>query len=610
MAETTHPSLPSPTPKTLNEKFAEEAQRLFGAVTEPPAGVQETMGGGFSQEAIIIVDQLQRPALLVRKNTFEAPQSAVWRALLDPNRSKIENAIRAVGRVELTGDPTLPYAGTGWMIADGIAITNRHVASIFASKQGAAFPFRNSPMGGKFTARIDFREEFNLPGSQEIQVEKVLYISPDGDAFPDVAILKLKGSRLPNPIELSDAKIQIKQPVVVIGYPANDPRNPAAAVADIFGNVFQVKRLSPGEISGNPKGFLINHDCSTLGGNSGAVVLDIESGKAVGLHFGGRFRINNFAVESAELKKILSKLKVQVAVLEMPPKAKAKKPKPGPAPAANALSKRTGYQEDFLGKSAALKLPVPTLSAAHKANLAPVQGKTDGLLRYTHFSLAMNQKRRFAFFTACNIDGGSSANIRRETDKWLLDPRIHEKHQIGNELYSNNDLDRGHLVRRLDPVWGANAEERQQANDDTFYYTNATPQHARLNQGNWNDLENYILSNTDAKDLRVNVYTGPVFGDDDPEYRGVFLPQAYWKVVAVVNGETGKLHATAYTLSQRDLLTNIEFVFGQFRTYQLPIAVLEKRIGISFGKLAKADPLKSQEAFAIREITKLEQVRL
>ena len=603
--------LAAPTQKTLNLKHAAEAARLFGEglTTELPGGGMSAMGGGMSMEAIVIVDQLRRPALLVRKNTFESPQSDVWRSLLDPNRSKIENAIRSVGRVELTGDPTLPYAGTGWMIADDIAITNRHVGSIFARKEGKAFPFRSSPIGGKFTARIDFREEFNLPASNEIAVEKVLYIADDGDANPDVALLKLKGGRLPNPIELSSAKVQKGLPVVVIGYPANDPRNPAAAVADIFGDVFEVKRLSPGEISGNPKGFLINHDCSTLGGNSGAVVLDIESGKAVGLHFGGRFRVNNMAVEAGELKKILSKLKVQVAVLELPEKVKAKKKAPKPA-AAPALSGRDGYKVDFLGTASAHQVPVPKLSASQNANLAPVKGEPDGLLRYTHFSIAMNKQRRFAFFTACNIDGNTSANIRRENDKWLLDPRIDPKHQVGNELYANNDLDRGHLVRRLDPVWGTKPEERQQANDDTFYYTNATPQHARLNQGNWNDLENYILTNTDAKNLKVNLFTGPVFGDDDREYRDVFLPQAYWKVVTVVNGDNNKLHATAYMLSQRDLLTDLEFVFGQFRTYQLPIKDLEERTGLDFGKLRNADPLRDQESFAVREITKLEQVRL
>lgn len=592
-------------PKSLNERFTAEAARLFGGPQETLVGMS-ALGGGMPMEAIVIPDQMRRPALLVRKNTYEAPQSSVWRSLLDPNRSKIEHAILSVGRVELSGDPTLPYAGTGWMIAEGIVITNRHVASIFARRQDSAFPFRPAPSGGKFKARIDFREEFKLPASQEIQVEKVLYIADDGDDYPDVALLKLKGTGFANPIELSPSKIQKGLPVAVIGYPANDPRNPAAAIADIFGNVFEVKRLSPGEISGNPKGFLLHHDCSTLGGNSGAVVLDIESGKAVGLHFGGRFRVNNMAVEAGELKKILSKLKIQVAVPELP----AAKKKPQPSPAGGDPANRKGYQPDFLGTSSALRVPLPALNTAQRAILAPVKGKSDGILRYTHFSIAMNKQRRFAFFTACNIDGSTSANIRRENDTWLLDPRIDSSHQIGNELYANNDLDRGHLVRRLDPVWGATAAERQLANDDTFYYTNSTPQHARLNQGNWNDLENYILTNTDAENLRVSVFTGPVFDDDDPQYRNVFLPQAYWKVVAVQNGQNKKLHATAYMLSQRDLLTNLEFVFGQFRTYQLPIAELMKRTRLDFGKLAEADPLKAQESFAIREIAKLEQVRL
>ena len=591
--------------KSLNQKFAQEAALIFGGGSEAPAVGLSMLddGGGMQMEAIIIVDQLRRPAILVRNNTFEPPRSTVWRSLLDPNRSKVEAAIRAVGRVEMTGHPTLPYAGTAWMISDKIAVTNRHVASIFARKQGSSFVFRDAPLGGKFKARVDFREEFNMPASQEIQVEKVLFIADEGDANPDVALLLLKGSKLPNPIELRDTKVKVGLPVVAIGYPANDPRNPAAAIADIFGDVFEVKRMSPGEISGNPKGFVINHDCSTLGGNSGAIILDIEGGKAVGLHFGGRFRVNNMAVDAAQLKKILSKLKVQISVPPLPEKIKAKKSTPD-------LSKRAGYLEDFLGTKAAFQVPLPKLDASQKANLAPVKGKSDGLLRYTHFSIAMNKQRRFAFYTACNIDGSSSTNIRRANDNWQLDPRCDAKHQVGNELYVNNDLDRGHLVRRLDPVWGATKQESQQANDDTFYYTNATPQHARLNQGNWNDLEDYILTNTNAENLRVSVFTGPVFGDDDTEYRDVFLPEAYWKVVAVVNGDTKKLHATAYMLSQSDLLTDLEFVFGQFRTYQLPIADLEERTRLDFGKLVNADPLKDQESFAVREITKLQQVVL
>ena len=63
-------------------------------------------------------------------------------------------------------------------------------------------------------------------------------------------------------------------------------------------------------------------------------------------------------------------------------------------------------------------------------------------------------------------------------------------------------------------------------------------------------------------------------------------------------------------LSQTDLLTDIEFVFGQFRTYQVPITEVESQTKLNFGKLRNADPLKDQEAFAIREVATLRDVVL
>jgi endonuclease G len=599
-----------PAPADLNRKLTTELTHLFtagdrGAALES-AGVEavfELPEQGFGLEAIIIADEFKRPALLVRNNTYEKPRSETWASVLNPHRTKLERAIGAVGRVELKGHPSYNYVGTAWMIAERIAVTNRHVASVFARKSGSSYKILSGPRG-KLKAFIDFREEFNIPSSNEIPVEKVLFMAADSDQHPDVALVQfVKGFRLPDPIQLFDGKIKLKQIVTVIGYPANDPRNPAAAVADVFGSVFEVKRLSPGEINGNPKGFIINHDCSTLGGNSGSVVLDLETGKAVGLHFGGRFRETNYAVEAAELKKILSKLKIKVPVPPVP------KPQPKPDQPKTDLSNREGYLEDFLGSKAALQVPLPKPAASMEADVAKVEGADDNVLRYMHFSIKMNARRRLAFYTACNIDGQSSRSIRRGGDNWIRDPRIASSDQAGNELYSNNDLDRGHMVRRLDPVWG-DLPDATIANDDTFFYTNAAPQHTRMNTGNWNNLEDYILNNTDAHNLRVNVFTGPVFADDDPEYRGVPIPQQFWKVVVVVHGETNKLHATAYMLSQKDLLTNIEFVFGQFRTYQVPVSEVQRLTTLDFGNLVKADPLYKQEAFAIREIASLRDIVL
>jgi len=563
------------------------------------------MGGDFA-EAIIVVDREKRPALVVRNNTFEQPTSASWKTLLNANKVRLERAIRSVGRLELENHPTFPYVGTAWMLGSrGLAITNRHVAKEFAVKKSSGYVFLKSG-GSMLQARVDFREEFNVSARKEVAIEKVLFISEDGDQHPDLAIVKLaSGSTLPDPIPLLEGSPKKDQAVVVIGYPASDPRNPASAQATVFGDVFEVKRLSPGFVTQQANGFIFQHDCSTLGGNSGSMVVDIETGEAVGLHFGGRFRQANFAVTAAQIKQVLRKLRVQVAVPDVLSEAAKKKKAPKPKPV--NFDDREGYLEDFLGAAAQQSVPLPKPTGDRKNDITKVKGTEDNLLRYTHFSILMSAERRLCHFAAVNIDGQSSRNVRRANDNWSLDPRIPEDAQIGNELYANNDLDRGHMVRRLDPVWG---DDFEQANNDTFVYTNSTPQHANLNQKTWNDLEDYVLDNTKAHDLKVCVFTGPVFADDDPVYRDVRLPQQFWKVVTVVNGDTNTLHATAYILSQKDMLNDLEFVFGQFRTYQLPIAVLAEKTQLSFGKLANFDPLKQESVFPIREISRLEEIVL
>jgi hypothetical protein len=45
------------------------------------------------------------------------------------------------------------------------------------------------------------------------------------------------------------------------------------------------------------------HDSSTLGGNSGSAVVDVSSGRVVGLHFAGEYRDANYAVPAYELAR-------------------------------------------------------------------------------------------------------------------------------------------------------------------------------------------------------------------------------------------------------------------------------------------------------------------
>lgn len=556
-------------------------------------------------EAIILL--FGRPALLVKNDTFEPPTSGEWKTRLFPTKSKIDRAIRSVGRIELMDHPSFDWVGTGWMISDNVVVTNRHVAMLFAERRGKKFAFSVNPEGKTIRSRIDFKEEHKQNAVFEAGFEKVIFIEELAGTRPDMAILQLeKNSKLPPPIPLSTAKRKNGDFVAVIGYPARDDRNDFDAMVKVFGDIYEVKRLAPGTVTSfADKDFIFTHDCSTLGGNSGSVVIDIETGEAIGLHFGGRFQQSNFAVKADTLLRTLRRLKVQVFV-----------PKPTPQPTAattaDAAAKleapkiedyedREGYKANFLGSGAALRVPLPTMTQgvagdALKVSTQPA-GSMKSVLNYEHFSLVMSKKRKFAIYTAVNVDGNELRFIPRSKDKWSLDPRIPKTAQIGESLYSNNDLDRGHLVRRLDPVWGSDSEAKR-ANNDTFHFTNCSPQHKNFNQKIWNDLEEYILDNAGAHELKITVFTGPVFRDDDRTYRGVKLPRDYWKVVVMVRADTGKLSATAYILSQANMITDLEFVFGQFRTYQVPVAQIEKLTGLRFGKLKDFDPKGKVESVA------------
>ena len=143
---------------------------------------------------------------------------------------------------------------------------------------------------------------------------------------------------------------------------------------------------------------------------------------------------------------------------------------------------RDGYEPGFLGRS----LPLPGMSSALQQDVAPLlSDPSRGELKYTHFSVVMSKMRRLPILTAVNIDGAQLKSVPRN-DRWVTDNRIAREHQLGNEAYKSNDIDRGHMVRRLDPVWG---EEAVQANADTFVYTNSALQHKDLNRREWVALE-------------------------------------------------------------------------------------------------------------------------
>jgi endonuclease G, mitochondrial len=312
----------------------------------------------------------------------------------------------------------------------------------------------------------------------------------------------------------------------------------------------------------------------------------------------------------------------------------------------STLGSRPGYRANFLG-SGKLLVPLPVIPASLKPKVAMLKGKPGEMeLKYYNYSVVMNKERKLAFFAAVNIDGGLQQSVgKREGDSWLRDPRIEASAQVGEEYYgkqskfeadrTKNPFDRGHLVRRLDATWGATVEEAKRNGDDSFHFTNCSPQFFKFNQGAklWLGLEDFVLRQAVDGQSKLSVFNGPIFDGPlapagklpkpagkkvaDPKFGGLPIPKFFWKVMIAAKG--GKLAASAYLLSQQEHVLGIDRVkeadllevlsAAEARVFQISIADLAKMSGLNFGSLAAADTMV-KAASGPREIAVVEEIDL
>ncbi|MDT0353609.1 DNA/RNA non-specific endonuclease [Pseudonocardia charpentierae] len=410
----------------------------------------------FFLEAIVIPGE--RPAIDVIGGDYHVVHSAWLHFNQDPIRQQVLRAISATGRVDLVGRPGLPFGGTAWVAGPGLLMTNRHVAELFASGLGRHRLQFQSGRG----AKLDLKAERGGGAPTLLDVRGVVMIHP----YWDMALLEVDGL----PAAATPLSLSVRDPgdlsgldVAVIGYPAFDPRNDAMVQNEVFGGIYNVKRLQPGRIgerdsltSFGKTVSALTHDSSTLGGNSGSLVLDVQSGEVVALHFAGRYLKANYGVPAAELARdgrvvdagvqfagptgsdptpwdrywtdtespaaVVSSgdepadaraltwtipLEIQVRVgRDGGPSLQVAAPTPAAAVGTEAmvepvhdgdLGSRSGYDDNFLG----VEVPLPT--PTDESLCAPVEGGGH-VLHYHHFSIAMHHRRRLALFTASNID--------------------------------------------------------------------------------------------------------------------------------------------------------------------------------------------------------------
>lgn len=216
----------------------------------------------------------------------------------------ITNALPFVGRVETPDRPSQLYAGTGFLVGPDLLMTNRHVANYFALGLGAR---QLRFMQGQ-SAAVDFTRENREQAANLLTIDEIVMVHP----YWDMALLRVSGlpagtGHLKLDPTNPDAKFGSK--VAIIGFPAYDDRTPDEDLMfEVFNNRFDIKRIQPGIL--HPRFDVnsfgrdvpaISHDASTLGGNSGSAVIDLESGHVLGLHFAGDYLLRNYAVSAHDL---------------------------------------------------------------------------------------------------------------------------------------------------------------------------------------------------------------------------------------------------------------------------------------------------------------------
>jgi endonuclease G len=275
-----------------------------------------------------------------------------------------------------------------------------------------------------------------------------------------------------------------------------------------------------------------------------------------------------------------------------------------------------GFQEEFMG----VRIPMPVPNAGLRKQLAyRTDSPSSYTLKYHHISTIHHAVRRVPVVSGINVHGKyryEALGKDSRKDKWFRDNRLDYDVQLNDAWYAKSGFDKGHLARREDAEWGETMAAAKRAADMTCSYTNAIPQVPALNRaimgyhGLWGLLEAKLLEagvrNENRKSARVCVFSGPLFTPDDPVYKGVQVALSCFKVVAWYDG-TGALRTTCFRLSQESLVGEVDFEVLRFddvfKTYQCPLAEIEKVTGLAFHERLRETDTSSGASVIVDEVT-------
>lgn len=238
-----------------------------------------------------------------------------------------------------------------------------------------------------------------------------------------------------------------------------------------------------------------------------------------------------------------------------------KQPEPEPDPAPDTELPKTGW----------LELPaMDDPGLGYYSHSFKMNGKT-----YRNYSFGWSQEDRVALWVAyplCKLYTNGSVG---RTNEWALDPLLGEDSAAPFGGYAGSYA-RGHQLPSAD---------RQccyEANAQTFYGTNMTPQLNAHNEGIWADLEGRVrgwAKTSDTTYVVTGVIVSPSSKKEKDSYgKSVTVPDAYFKAVLKYSKSStlGMWNAAAFFLEHKAYSGNVG------KEHSMSVDRLEEITGIDF----------------------------
>lgn len=203
------------------------------------------------------------------------------------------------------------------------------------------------------------------------------------------------------------------------------------------------------------------------------------------------------------------------------------------------------------------------------SNIEIPNGYNDEIvINHNGYSLSYSEKDEQAYWVAYQLTRNELYGDIDRSDDFREDPSIPTGSAELSD-YKKSGYDRGHLCSSADQ------RESEEAQSDSFYMSNMSPQTPGFNRGIWKETEETVRNFADTEG-KVYVVTGPILTDGPYKTIGnneVTVPNYYYKAVLKYAGEESK----AIGFLQKN-----EKLSGDPIDYVVPIDKIEELSKIDF----------------------------